>query len=233
MTSISVRLIPSAIRHYDLPNELDRALEEQHLSISPTGGENAESSWYAFEYGDGFGLDAFGRSPSHAVASLLTRMRIVAAQPHWADSCTITKVKQVDPYGCGVACLAMVGGATYMEARAIFTELGLDRPTTKGRPPYASNFTQLTLAVTASKMCSARIRKWKGWQDIQKHAIMKVSSSTGGRNWHWVVAERHSVYGIVIHDPASVDPSFQKAPHGVMSVPFDRYQPTGNWLEIY
>lgn len=231
MTSSPVRY-SATLPNYSFPNDLAKALSENLLSVSPTGETSVEHHWYAFACAGDTGLNAFGKSPVDAVEKLLELMRHYAQNPNWVDTCSIRKVRQLDDFGCGVACLAMVVGITYNEARAIFIGLGLDRQNIPGRSPFASTFSQLRQAIATSTTHTARMRKWTGWKQIQQHAILKVSSSNGGSNWHWVVAERHLTYGIVIHDPASAKPSFQIAPEGVVGIDFQRYEPTGNWLEI-
>ncbi|MFL1449171.1 hypothetical protein ACI77O_12320 [Pseudomonas tritici] len=148
----------------------------------------------------------------------------------WEASCRIQKVMQRDRYGCGVACAAMSAGQPYSVARKVFTDLGLAAK----KRPFATNFAKLRLGLSALGV-ESELRRWSNWDALDGIGIVAVSTSLGPEysNWHWVVAERHSEFGIVLHDPDYDLPSFSLAsPEGVLSQPFAEYHPRKSWIRI-
>lgn len=148
----------------------------------------------------------------------------------WEASCRIQKVKQHDRFGCGVACAAMVAGKRYEDARGVFVACGLD----KKKHPLATNFSELRHCLELLGIPS-ELRRWTGWDAIEGLGIVAVNSSadTSSRNWHWVVAERHETFGVVLHDPDFDLPSFSdKVPHGVQSHPFTEYLARKSWIKL-
>jgi len=122
----------------------------------------------------------------------------------------------------------MVAGRPYADVRRVFADCGLE----KKKRPFATNFSELRHCLEQLGIRSER-RRWSGWDEIDGLGIVAVSSSAGGRNWHWVVAERHEVFGVVLHDPDYDLPSFSaKEPEGVHCHPFTEYQPQKSWIKI-
>ena len=50
--------------------------------------------------------------------------------------------------------------------------------------------------------------------------------------WHWVVAFRHSAFGIAVFDPHQTEPSFQQIPMDVLCFDFRIYEPKGTYLQV-
>jgi ABC-type bacteriocin/lantibiotic exporter with double-glycine peptidase domain len=153
----------------------------------------------------------------------------------WASTCRITNVMQEDTFGCGVACLAMIAKLDYASARLTFLSYGFgseNRP--NGRAPFATNFKELLL-VLGEHTLDARMKRWRGWDQFEGIGIIKVKCGPGARknDWHWVVAEKHERYGVVVYDPMAHQPSFRKRPpEGVQSQPFKKHVPFGNWISV-
>ena len=148
----------------------------------------------------------------------------------WEATCRVKKVMQRDRFGCGIACAAMVAGKSYSEAKRVFTTCGLGE---KNRP-FATNFSELRHCLEHLGVRS-ELRRWSSWDAIDCIGIVAVGSSldSSTRNWHWVVAERHAAFGIVLHDPDFALPSFSaKVPEGVHFHPFTEYQARKSWLKI-
>lgn len=149
----------------------------------------------------------------------------------WEASCRIQKkIMQRDRFGCGVACAAMVAATSYCDARSVFTEHGLGAK----KRPFATNFAELRRCLALMGIKS-ELKRWASWDDINGLGIVAVSSSLGPahRNWHWVVAERHEVYGVVLHDPDFDLPCFSSViPDGVQSHPFNEYQARKSWIRV-
>lgn len=67
----------------------------------------------------------------------------------WQRKCGILKVVQEDHYGCGVACLSMVSGQSYTEARQDFVRLGLAQR--RGcRPALSTTTGEVRMALAAA-----------------------------------------------------------------------------------
>lgn len=139
-------------------------------------------------------------------------------------------VLQIDPYGCGVACLAMVVEVEYTAARSIFDKLGLNAPKRKDRKPYSSNFKELRAALLACGYPS-KVRRFTSWSTIGGPCIVKVHG-VNLRNSHWVYANRTNQYGLYILDPALPVPYIEKMPLDVLCVELDIHQPYGCYIEI-
>lgn len=149
---------------------------------------------------------------------------------NWEASCRIKKVMQRDRFGCGVACVAMVTGKPYSYARTLFTERGLGAK----KKPFSTNFSELRHCLEQLGIDS-ELRRWSNWDAIDGLGIVAVSTSLGptNRNWHWVVAERHEIFGVVLHDPDFDLPSFSlKSPDGVHCHPFTEYQARKSWIRV-
>lgn len=148
----------------------------------------------------------------------------------WESSCRIKKVMQRDRFGCGVACAAMVACKPYSDARRVFTERGLGAK----KRQFATNFSELRHCLELLGI-ESELRRWSSWDAIDGLGIVAVCTSLGStnRNWHWVVAERHEVFGVVLHDPDFDLPSFSSIiPDGVHSHPFTEYQARKSWIRI-
>lgn len=141
-------------------------------------------------------------------------------------------VCQEDSHGCGVACLAMMAGTNYQQARATFTllKLGVKR---RNRPPFSSNFRELMSALDAHGL-KTRMERWPGWESLTGLGILKIrqSADTRRKDWHWVAAEAHPEFGVAVRDPSSDLPSFHRPPVDGHFGGFERIQPYGNWIRI-
>jgi len=151
----------------------------------------------------------------------------------WESSCRVRRVLQDDATGCGVACLAMVANVHYPVARAVFDKLGM--PARRPKRPYASNFKDLRKALGELGIANS-MERWPGWEHFSGVGIIAVNASPGRYkgNWHWVVAEEHSQFGVVIHDPTpSLPILLRNIPEGFLSEPFSRCEPRRSWIRIH
>lgn len=150
----------------------------------------------------------------------------------WESNCRIQRVLQRDSSDCGVACLAMVANISYLAARGVFDAVGI--PNIRPHLPYASNFKQLRQALTEFGIESS-LERWRGWGHFSGIGILAVNAGPGSspRNWHWVVAEAHPVYEVVVHDPTPSLAIIKTAPEGFLREEFDeRCQPRKSWIRI-
>ena len=150
----------------------------------------------------------------------------------WQSRCGILKIVQTDRYGCGVACLAMVTGTSYVHARDQFIEIGYGVKRS-GRPPYSTSSREMQYALARSGLIMES-RRWKGWASFHGLGVMKMKDDWRGANgrWHWAVAFRHREFGITIFDPHQNEPSFSIMPDDVLCLNFDIYEPKGEWFQI-
>lgn len=150
----------------------------------------------------------------------------------WQNQCGIQKIRQTDPYGCGVACLAMVTGSSYEAARVIFNAhgFGIRR---KSRPAYSTASWEMRMAIELSRLVVST-RRWSGWDSFQGLGVLKVRDDWRGAEgrWHWVVAFRHPEFDIAVFDPHQCDPAFKRMPLDVVCFNFELYDPKGDWLMV-
>lgn len=151
----------------------------------------------------------------------------------WEKTCRIQRVLQQDPSGCGVACLAMVANVSYLTARGVFEAIGthLRRPDN----PYSTNFKQLRQALSEMEIGHS-MERWRGWEGFCGVGILSINPKPGHDkgNWHWVVAEDHPVYGVVVHDPSPSHAILKLAPDDFICEDFgERCQPRKSWIRIH
>lgn len=150
----------------------------------------------------------------------------------WQAQCGIKKLIQHDEYGCGVACLAMVLGITYEQARQRFISIGLG--IRRGcRPAFSTSSGEMRMAVASSGLI-IDARRWKDWSSFSGLGILKVRDDWRGAKgkWHWVVSFRHPEFGIAIFDPHQAAPSFLNMPLDVECIDFSIYEPKGEWIQV-
>lgn len=154
----------------------------------------------------------------------------------WEQGCHTRLVRQRECYDCGVACMAMATGREYASARAVFECIGLDRKA----HPFGSNFQELIKALRRQGH-QAHMRRWQGWEKLEGIGILKIRTKAmlaaehSGRNrrqWHWVVAERHSVFGYVLRDPALPLAAFGSPPLDTAHHGEQAHYVHGNWIQV-
>lgn len=143
-------------------------------------------------------------------------------------------ILQRNSFDCGVACVAMAAQVSYEVAHTAFCDHGLDAPSGKGRllRPFSSNFAEIKSVLLALGR-EARMLRFGGWSRINRPSIMKVRSGKDrDRNWHWVYANRDSVHGLYVLDPARVDVFIEFLPPGMSGLPLEVHSPYGAFLEL-
>lgn len=139
------------------------------------------------------------------------------------------KIRQQGLSDCGVACLAMVLGIPYEEAKDTFDAAGLS--VRRGsKAAWSSNFKDLMLALSL-KGANGQRKKFVDWGLLHGTAIIKTNVDPKG-NWHWVVAYRDTEHGVVLLDPAIDLPCFEKPPLDVFYMPLSKYSPSGCYIEL-
>jgi hypothetical protein len=154
------------------------------------------------------------------------------AEPEdWQARCGVQRV-HANGYYSGVACLSMVAGISFTEARQVFVDIGLGVRRT-GRAPFSNNLSEMRMAVASTGLLQ-QTRRWRGWDDFQGLGILKMRADWRGApgKWYWATAFRHPEFDIAVFDPHSEFPSFRRMPMDALCVQFDVYQPRGEWLQI-
>ena len=107
----------------------------------------------------------------------------------------LIRIVQEDDAGCGIACVAMVTGKTYRQAKRFFLEK-VFLPT--DRKPHTRHY-QLRRALRALGIVTEK-RLFRNWRSIENLSIVPINrrSDTG---WHWVVFVPNGVRPYIL-DPA-------------------------------
>jgi len=107
----------------------------------------------------------------------------------------IRRVKQEDKNGCGIACVAMVTGKTYTQAKRYFEE-SVFLP--KDKKPHTRHY-QLRRALENFGIITEK-RPFRHWRSIEINAIVPINRRRDG-GWHWVVLVPNGVRHYIL-DPA-------------------------------
>jgi len=105
------------------------------------------------------------------------------------------RVRQVDEAGCGIACVAMVTGKTYLQAKRYFEE-SVFQP--KDKKPHTRHY-QLRRALRKLGIATEN-RPFRHWRSIETNAIVPINRRRDG-GWHWVVFVREGNRPYIL-DPA-------------------------------
>ena len=91
------------------------------------------------------------------------------------------RVIQEDEAGCGIACVAMVTGKTYLQAKRYFEE-SVFQP--KDKKPHTRHY-QLHRALRKLGIATEK-RPFRHWRSIETDAIVPINRRRDG-GWHLVV----------------------------------------------
>lgn len=152
----------------------------------------------------------------------------------WQVHCGIQKLTQTesDPYGCGVACLAMVSGMSFAEARSQFINIGLGVRRSH-RVAFSTSSREMRMAIASVGLLSDA-KRWNGWDQFHGLGVLKVRDDWRGafNKWHWVVAFRHPTLDLAIFDPHMAIPAFKHLLLDDTYLPFSMYEPKGEWFQV-
>ncbi len=81
---------------------------------------------------------------------------------------------------CGIACVAMQAGVGYFEALEAFNDK--ESAVEKGNLAPALRDALIKLGHQPAK----RLTKFRGYDVLEKDAILKVNPYNKGADWHWV-----------------------------------------------
>ena len=93
----------------------------------------------------------------------------------------IRRVQQGDEEGCGIACVAMVTGKTYPQAKKFFLERVFFP---SERKPHTRHY-QLRRALRKLKIATEK-KAFRHWRSIERLSIVPINRRQDG-GWHWVV----------------------------------------------
>jgi ABC-type bacteriocin/lantibiotic exporter with double-glycine peptidase domain len=106
----------------------------------------------------------------------------------------IRLVRQLDETGCGIACLAMIIGKSYQEAKAQLSE---QLNWTARKTNFRTRAPELMVFL---KNCgiTAKSGKFPGWDKLDGTALVGVNPFEGG--YHWVLVVKDATRFLII-DP--------------------------------
>jgi len=107
----------------------------------------------------------------------------------------ICRVQQEDENGCGIACVAMVTGKTYPQAKRFFVE-HVFLPT--DRKPHTRHY-QVRRALRKLRIATEK-RVFRTWRSIESISIVPINRRQDS-GWHWVVFVPNGVHPYIL-DPA-------------------------------
>ncbi|WP_223621318.1 hypothetical protein [Lysobacter sp. ESA13C] len=121
----------------------------------------------------------------------------------------IRRKTQEDATGCGLACVAMLGGIGYAQARVLARRLGVgphDRVVGRGdqartvRNAYFSDARQLRRMLKLLGLRAGPERRLARWEALDRSGIAGINPNRREGSWHWVVY-LHSDEGGCVLDP--------------------------------
>ena len=107
------------------------------------------------------------------------------------------RVKQGDPTGCGLACIAMLAGSDYNTVRELaIKELGFEDSgafyTGTNHLRYLSDSFNIELG--------KKRRQFKSFEALPEIAILAINYKEDSDTWHWVVYRR-TINDEFVYDP--------------------------------
>lgn len=106
------------------------------------------------------------------------------------------RIVQKDPSGCGIACAAMIAGATYAAARKSAIELGI----VENEPPHNTESRDLIALLGSLGVTACRGRRVSHWSSLRMLSIVGINYRASDEGWHWVVYVPNPQGGYVL-DP--------------------------------
>jgi len=108
----------------------------------------------------------------------------------------IKRIIQDDASGCGLACVAMIVGATYAEVK----KLALDNGILEEKRTFYTISRDLISLLNYFNFKAERERKVSHWSSIQSLSIVAINFRESSNSWHWVVYVPDENQGYVL-DP--------------------------------
>lgn len=108
-------------------------------------------------------------------------------------------VRQNDPTGCGLACVACLAGATYADVKEVATTIFNWPPTTRC---FYTTSAQIIALLEEFELQGMKGRMVRNWDSISSLAIVAINPRELKKSvyWHWVVFSKIGDKAIVI-DP--------------------------------
>lgn len=121
----------------------------------------------------------------------------------------IQRQLQQDRSGCGLACVAMLAGIGYAQARTLARGLGIGPKPYRyrtgaglhtAREGYLTDASQLRRMLKLLGVASGAQREVSGWDECDGDGIAAINYDPVNRSWHWVV-RLHDDTGACVLDP--------------------------------
>lgn len=110
----------------------------------------------------------------------------------------IKRVIQQDSTGCGIACIAMVAGISYSEAKRITLNNRILKKSVKN---FYTTTKDLVNILNSIGIESSKGRKVRYWSSINTISIVGINYLETTNTWHWVVFIPNEDNGYVL-DPS-------------------------------
>lgn len=110
----------------------------------------------------------------------------------------IKRVIQVDSTGCGIACIAMVAGISYAEAKQITLNNEILKKSVKN---FYTTTKDLVNVLNSIGIESSKGRKVRYWSSINTISIVGINFLETTDTWHWVLFIPNEDTGYVL-DPS-------------------------------
>ena len=97
-------------------------------------------------------------------------------------------VKQDDPTGCGIACIAMLAGTDYSSVK----ELAVKQIEFDNSVTFYTDTNDLKKLGKNFNIELGEQRDFKSFQELPEIAILAINYNKNSERWHWVVYRRNS-----------------------------------------
>lgn len=108
----------------------------------------------------------------------------------------IKRIIQDDATGCGLACVAMIVGATYAEVKKV----ALDNGILEEKRTFYTISRDLISLLNYFNFKAERGKEVSHWSSIQSLSIVAINFRESSNSWHWVVYVPDENQGYVL-DP--------------------------------
>lgn len=124
---------------------------------------------------------------------------------------SIKLVKQINPTGCGIACLAMITGQSYDKVKE---KLAQRLAWTPRKKCFHTKAPELLACLVNDYKVKAELAKFSKWEDIPGTAIVGVGQ---GSYFHWIVVSNKKDHFVIL------DPETAKVYEGLKKTEMKRF----------
>lgn len=119
---------------------------------------------------------------------------------------SLKRVIQKDATGCGLACVAMVAGVSYTQAK----KAAIKSRTVEARQPYYTSSGQVARILAELGGGAEKGRRLSHWSSLTSLCIVGIGYKEAEGYWHWVVFVPDPTGGYVLDPRKSVTTNRRK-----------------------